>query len=142
MPTCATKAAVSAAPTAATAQRNLLVIAQVALSMVLLVGSGLLLRSFLRIRNASPGFDPSSTLTMQITLPRARYSEPDQIIAFYRGVLRQVRNLPGVVAATISTAQPVAPTHFAPVLFEGQPAVALANARSSICSSSVPITSR
>lgn len=105
--------------------RSVLVIAQVALSMVLLVGSGLLLRSFLQIRKAPPGFDPSSTLTMQITLPRARYSEPEQMIAFYRGVLRQVRNLPGVVAATFSTAEPVAPTHFAPVLFEGQPAVPL-----------------
>jgi putative ABC transport system permease protein len=93
--------------------------------MVLLVGSGLLLRSFLEIRSASPGFDPSSTLTMQITLPHARYSQPEQVVAFSRGVLQRVRDLPGVVAATISTALPVAPTHFAPVLFEGQPAVAL-----------------
>lgn len=105
--------------------RSVLVIAQVALSMVLLVGSGLLLRSFLQIRNASPGFDPSSTLTMQITLPHARYSQPKQIVAFYRGVLQEVRNLRGVRAATISTAFPVVPTHLAPVLFEGQPAVAL-----------------
>lgn len=105
--------------------RSVLVIAQVALSMVLLVGSGLLLRSFLQIRNASPGFDAGSTLTMQITLPRARYSQPAQAVEFYRGVLQQVRNLPGVVAAAISTALPVVPTHFTPILFEGQPAVAL-----------------
>jgi len=105
--------------------RSALVIAQVALSMVLLVGSGLLLRSFLQIRNASPGFDASSTLTLQITLPHARYSKPEQIVAFYRGILQNVQTLPGVSAAAFSTALPVAPTHFAPVLFEGQPAVAL-----------------
>jgi putative ABC transport system permease protein len=105
--------------------RALLVVAQVALSTVLLVGSGLLLRSFLELRRQSLGFDPSNTLTMQITLPATRYAKPDAIIGFYRRTLEGVRSVPGVVAATISTALPVAPTHLAPMLFEGQPAVAL-----------------
>jgi putative ABC transport system permease protein len=99
--------------------------AQVALSTVMLIGSSLLLRSFLQLRNQSPGFDPSSTLTMQITLPHTRYARPEQTIAFYRRTLEQVRTLPGVVATALSTALPVSPTHFTPVLFEGQPAVVL-----------------
>ncbi len=102
-----------------------LLVAQVALSMVLLVGSGLLMRSFIQFRNHSLGFDPSHTLTMGIPLPHTRYARPEDIIAFYHRALERVRNLPGVVAATFSTARPTAPNHFAPVLFEGQPAVAM-----------------
>ncbi len=105
--------------------RSGMVIAQVALSTVLLVGSGLLIRSFLQLRNQSLGFDPSSTLTMRIPLPHTRYARPEDIIAFYQRTLERVRNLPGVAAAAFSTALPTAPNHFAPVLFEGQPAVAV-----------------
>ena len=105
--------------------RSVLVVAQVALSTMLLVGSGLLLRSFLQLRSQSPGFDPSNTLTMQITLPHTRYAKPDDFVAFYRRTLQQVRSLPGVIAATISTTVPVVANHQTPVLFEGQPAVAL-----------------
>jgi putative ABC transport system permease protein len=105
--------------------RSLLVVAQVALSMVLLIGSGLLIRNFLQMRNASPGFDPSNTLTMQMTLPSGKYPQPASMITFYRGVLERVKNLPGVQAVSISTALPVTPTHLTPVLFEGQPAVAI-----------------
>ena len=105
--------------------RSVLVISQVALSTVLLVGSGLLLRSFMQLRNQSPGFDPGNILTMQITLPHTRYARPDDIVAFYRRALLQVRNLPGVIAASISTALPVVPNHLTPILFEGQPSVAL-----------------
>ena len=108
-----------------TRARSILVVTQVALSMVLLVGSGLLIRSFIRLRSASPGFDPRYVLTMNITLPPSRYAKPPLLTAFYDGVLARVRALPGVQSAALSTALPAEPTHQTPVLFEGQPEVAL-----------------
>jgi putative ABC transport system permease protein len=105
--------------------RRVLVVAQVALAMVLLVGAGLLLRSFIRLRTASPGFEPKGTLTMQTYLPPARYPLARQKIAFYTAALRNMQSVPGVEAASISTALPVLANHGTPFLFEGQPVVAL-----------------
>jgi putative ABC transport system permease protein len=105
--------------------RSVLVVAQVALAMVLLVGSGLLVRSFIRLRTARPGFDPQGTLTMQTYLPPARYPQASQKIAFYRNALRNMQTVPGVQAASISTALPIAGNHGTPFLFEGQPVVPL-----------------
>lgn len=106
-----------------TSARNLLVVVQVALSMILLVGSGLLIRSFIRLEIVSPGFDPKNVLTMQIALPPARYGKPEQMIAFYNQAIKQAQTLPGVQAATISSALPVNPSRLSPVLVEGQPEV-------------------
>jgi putative ABC transport system permease protein len=103
--------------------KNILVIAQVALSLVLLVGSGLLIRSFIRLRAVSPGFDPKNVLTMQISL--RKYEQASQSVAFYQGVIERVKTLPGVEVAAISTALPPVATHGTPILFEGQPAAAL-----------------
>ena len=105
--------------------RRVLVIAQVALAMVLLVGAGLLVRSFIRLRIASPGFEPRGTLTMQTYLPPARYPSARQKIAFYTAVIRNMQSVPGVQAASISTALPVLANHGTPFLFEGQPVVPL-----------------
>jgi putative ABC transport system permease protein len=106
--------------------RSLLVVSQVALSMVLLVASGLLIRSFIRLLTASPGFDAGNVLTAQIALPPARYGTAAQLIAFYNETLRRMAVLPGVEAVTISSALPVLPSRASPVLVEGQPVVALA----------------
>src|ERR1700722_631894 len=105
--------------------RRALVIAQVALTMVLLVGAGLLVRSFIRMRTASPGFEARGTLTMQTYLPPARYPLAGQKIVFYRAAIRNMQSVPGVDAASISTALPVLANHGTPFLFEGQPMVAL-----------------
>jgi putative ABC transport system permease protein len=105
--------------------RGLLVIAQVALAMVLLVGAGLLVRSFIRMRSASPGFEARGTLTMQTYLPVARYPLARQKIAFYSAAIRNMQSVPGVEAASISTALPVLANHGTPFLFEGQPVVPL-----------------
>ena len=106
--------------------RNLLVVSQVALSMVLLIGAGLLLRNFLQMRNAAPGFDPHDVLTMSVSLPPARYSRPAQFVAFSEELVRQVRALPGVSSAAVSSALPVTVTRVSPALPEGQPEVPLA----------------
>jgi len=106
--------------------RNLLVVSQVALSMVLLIGAGLLVRNFVQLSSASPGFDARNLLTMNITLPPARYSQGPQMIAFFRELARQVSSLPGVRSAAISSALPLTTVRVSPALPEGQPAVPLA----------------
>ncbi len=105
--------------------RSALVVAQIALSMVLLVASGLLIRSFLRLSSASPGFDPQGVLSMQIMLAPAKYGKAAQAVAYYRSLLARVEEIPGIEAASLSTALPVQATHATPVLFEGQPALVL-----------------
>ncbi len=105
--------------------RSILVPAQVALSMVLLIGSGLLIRSFMQLRTVAPGFDAKDTLTAQTFLPPASYPQPADRIAFYRNALRRMQSIPGVEFAAISTALPVLPTHSAPARFEGEPEVDL-----------------
>jgi len=106
--------------------RNLLVISQVALSLLLLIGAGLLLRSFVRLLHVDPGFDAHNVLTMNVSLSTVKYSNPDQQIAFFDDVLRRVSALPGVRSAAISAARPLSWIRITPVLPEGQPEVPLA----------------
>ena len=105
--------------------RSALVAAQVALSMVLLIGSGLLIRSFMRLRTVAPGFDAKNTLTAQTFLPPSSFPQPADRIAFYQNALQHLQAIPGVESAAISTALPVLPTHATPARFEGQPEVDL-----------------
>jgi predicted permease len=79
--------------------RALLVIGEVALTLMLLAGSALMIKSFIRLLDANPCFDPHNVLTMQISLPSQRYSKESQITGFYESVLRRVSRLPGVMAA-------------------------------------------
>jgi predicted permease len=84
--------------------RRLLVISEIALALVLLVGAGLLVKSFLRLQQVKLGFDPDHVLTMQLTLSTTKYSNGRQQTDFFRGLLDRVRNLPGVRnAAAISS---------------------------------------
>jgi putative ABC transport system permease protein len=105
--------------------KNLLVISQVALSLLLFVGSGLLLRSFVRLLHVDPGFDAQNVLTMSLSLPTVSYKKPEQQIAFFDEVLRRVSALPGVRNAATSAALPLSWTRITPVLAEGQPDVPL-----------------
>jgi putative ABC transport system permease protein len=78
--------------------RAALVVAETAIGLVLLVGAGLLIRSFNRLLHVNAGFDPHNVLTMRVDLPDSRYSEQQQI-SFYRDLFERVQALPGVVAA-------------------------------------------
>jgi putative ABC transport system permease protein len=80
--------------------RDLFVVAQVALTLVLLVGSGLLVRSLSRLQSVDPGFDAARVLTMQVKLPGAAYQEDAKVISFYRDALEKVRAVPGVRSAS------------------------------------------
>jgi putative ABC transport system permease protein len=79
--------------------RNLLVIAEMALTVVLLVGAGLLVRSFLQLEQVSPGFQPQTLLAMQLSLPANKYREAKQRDIFYQQMLAEVGSLPGVKSA-------------------------------------------
>jgi len=87
--------------------RDALVVAEVALSVALLVGAGLLVRSMWMLQNVNPGFDPHNILTMQVSLSGPLDATGDKARAFYRSTLEKVASLPGVVAAATSSIVPL-----------------------------------
>ena len=106
--------------------RGLLVVSQVALSMILLVGAGLLMRSFAKLQNVTLGFDPHNVLLMDITLPEARYSTPAKRASFFENVLEQLKPLAGIRSVALSSALPLIPSNYSAMLPEGQPEVPMA----------------
>lgn len=87
--------------------RGALVIAEVALSVALLIGAGLLLRSFAKLQDVELGFKPENLLTMRINLPRNRYSGHQESWAFYTRLLRETKALPGVQDAALTSSVPL-----------------------------------
>ena len=90
--------------------RTLLVAAQIAMTLVLLIGAGLLIHSFVRLTSVSPGFESSGrdgvVQTVRVTLPERLYDEPERIHAFARGVLDRIQYLPGVTSASLINSAP------------------------------------
>jgi putative ABC transport system permease protein len=90
--------------------RTWLVASQIAMTLVLLVGAGLLIHSFVRLTSVSPGFESSGRdgvlQIVKVTLPERLYSEPERIHAFARDVLDRVRYLPGVTSASVINSVP------------------------------------
>jgi len=87
--------------------RKLLAGTELALALVLLAGSGLLLRSFVLLSRVDPGFDPHRVLTARIKLPEAKYSKPEQQRAFLEQLLQRLRGLPGVESVGLANALPL-----------------------------------
>ena len=87
--------------------RRVLIVSEVALAVVLLVGAGLLIRSFQRLRQVDPGFKTDNLLTMRMVLPFTKYAKPEQRTAFYDELLRKVDELPGVESAGMITFLPL-----------------------------------
>jgi putative ABC transport system permease protein len=87
--------------------RAILVVGEVAVALVLMTGAGLLTKSFVRTLAVNPGFEPKGIMTFPVTLPASRYAGPDQQMEFYRRLLEQVKNLPGVQSAAITTYLPL-----------------------------------
>ena len=102
--------------------RNGLVIAEVALALVLLSGAGLLMKSFARLQNVNPGFNPRNALTFEVSLPKIRYPDNPSIVRFNNEAQRRIAALPGVQAAGFSTILPLAGTNSdSSFAIEGQP---------------------
>jgi putative ABC transport system permease protein len=109
-----------------TMTRSVLVVSQVALSLVLLIAAGLLLRSFDQLIHVDPGFDAQNLLTMNLSLSTTKYAKPDQQVAFFDDVLQRVSVEPGIRSAAISATLPLTFKRISPVLPEGQPELPLA----------------
>jgi putative ABC transport system permease protein len=92
--------------------RRALVIGEIAIALVLLVGSGLVLKSFLLLRRVDPGFDPRRLLTAHVSLPEGRYGVPARTVEFYQQVLQRVRDLPGARAAALTSFLPLDETGY------------------------------
>ena len=89
--------------------RSLLVVCEIALSLVLLVGAGLLMRSFLKLQAVNPGFNPNNVLTMKVSLRGPNYQKAEPIIAFHDQLLNQIKALPGVQSVATRSYIPIAP---------------------------------
>ncbi len=76
--------------------RSSLVVVEIALALAVLVGAGLLVKSFLHVQQVNPGFNPEGMLTMHLSLPMTKYSEAPQRANFYKQIINDVRTLPGV----------------------------------------------
>jgi putative ABC transport system permease protein len=88
--------------------RGALVVAEVGLALVLLVGAGLMVRSFVRLQAVNPGFDASNLLTMRLMLPQTKYPEDGRKVEFFRRVTERLSSLPGVQTASAVSALPFA----------------------------------
>src|SRR5215211_6402934 len=88
--------------------RSAMIVFEVALSLVLLVGAGLLIQTLFQLFRQYSMLEPEKVLTMRTILPREKYKEPQQRDNFYQQVLQRVDHLPGVVAAGYSTSVPLA----------------------------------
>src|SRR5579872_5488865 len=108
--------------------RGLLVVSEVALSLVLLVGAGLMVRTLYQLSNVRPGFDPNGQLTMTVSIPANKFATSAAYIAFFERVLQQVRATPGVDSAAVIDDLPMGDggSH-QPFSIEGQPVVPMAD---------------
>ena len=88
--------------------RNALVVGQLALALVLLTGSGLMIRTALALRDVQPGFsDPSSLLTLRLAIPSATAEQPEDAALMYERILRNLEGVPGVSSAALASAMPM-----------------------------------
>jgi putative ABC transport system permease protein len=108
--------------------RNLLVVCEVALSLVLLIGAGLMIRTLWQLRSVRPGFDSSNVLTMTVAVPRGRFPTPSGEINFFREVLERVKALPGIEEAGAIDSLPLdgGGSH-QPFSIEGRPVLPMAD---------------
>ncbi|MDP9337844.1 MAG: ABC transporter permease [Acidobacteriota bacterium] len=106
--------------------RGLLIVSEVALSLILLVGAGLMIRSLWLLSGVDAGIDPHNVLTMTVMVPRHKYSRSADEIAFFDRVLAQVRSLPGITSAGLIDSLPLSGDgSHQPVAIEGRPVLPL-----------------
>ncbi len=101
--------------------RSLLVVSELALSVVLLIGAGLLIRSFARVQDVAPGFDPSRVLTLELTMTGRKYNDASAILEAYRQLWERLKALPGVMASGGVTSLPLSQMFaWGPITVEGR----------------------
>jgi len=107
--------------------RSVFVVAEVALSLVLLVGAGLTIRTLYLLRSVNPGFDPHNVLTVPLGISEKKYASAEQQTAFFDNILERVRALPGVNSAGAVDNLPFTGGSTQPIIAEGQPVVPMAD---------------
>jgi predicted permease len=101
--------------------KRLLVISELALSVMLLIGAGLLIRSFARLQNVSPGFNPKNILTAELTMTGRKYGDKPAVISIYHRLMDGLEHLPGVTSAGGVTSLPLSEMFaWGPILIEGR----------------------
>ncbi|MBV8771188.1 MAG: FtsX-like permease family protein [Deltaproteobacteria bacterium] len=108
--------------------RRVLVVVEVALSLMLLIGAGLMIRSFELVREINPGFQSQGVLTATAAVSRAKFSQPREELLFFERVLERVHALPGVLAAGVIDDLPLGKSggSHQPIASEGHPVVPMA----------------
>jgi putative ABC transport system permease protein len=104
--------------------RNAFVVGELAVALVLLVGAGLLVKTFWKLRNVEPGFNPENLLTMRVELPETRYKEVEPQIRFRTQALANLNSLPGTQAAMVSELPLSGDSLDHDFLIEGRPPIA------------------
>jgi putative ABC transport system permease protein len=107
--------------------RSVFVVAEVALSLLLLVGAGLTIRTLYLLQRVNPGIDPHNVLTVPLAISDAKYSTAERQTTFFNNVLERVRALPGVESAGAVSSLPFQGGSTEPVIAEGQPVVPMAD---------------
>jgi putative ABC transport system permease protein len=105
--------------------RSALVVVEVALSVVLLIGAGLMIRSLWKLQTIDPGFDQRNVLTLAVMVPKHQFTDPTQESLFFDAVLQRMRSLPGVESAGAVDNLPLLGGSNQPIAAEGHPLVAL-----------------
>ena len=109
----------SSGPAAKATLRSLLVVGQLALTVILLTGAGLLIRTFAALRDLNPGFRPQGVLSLRLAIPRNKYQGDEKVAAFCQRILEDVRMLPRVEAAGMVHRLPLSgPSGMSSVFFE------------------------
>jgi putative ABC transport system permease protein len=103
--------------------RSLLVAAQMALSIVLLIGAGLLIKSFRNLQAIDPGFDPHHSLTMNVNPPPTQFPDGPRRAQLYHQLVDRLAAMPGVRSANASASRPMGLRVMSPILADGQPNV-------------------
>lgn len=101
--------------------RNSLVVAEVALALVLLIGAGLMMRSFMHLQKTDIGMDPSRTLTFRVGLPEAQFPDKDSAVRFFEQLIPRLAALPGVESAGATTSLPATGIGISAFILEGEP---------------------
>lgn len=105
--------------------RSALVVSEVALSLVLLVGAGLMIRSFAKLNQVDPGFKPAQVMTLGVTLLRSKYPEDEQVAQLYSQILERAANAPGVLSAGAISDLPLTGSNISDSFtIEGRPPIA------------------
>jgi predicted permease len=108
--------------------RNVLVVSEVALSLMLLIGAGLMIRTLWSLYRVNPGFDPDHVVTMEVSVAINKFTEPAQQIRFFERILEGIRALPGVQSAGLIDSLPLSDNgSHQPILLEGRPVLPMAD---------------